>query len=268
MPATDSATDREAGLELDRVTVRFGGVTAVDALTLDAPPGRITGLIGPNGAGKTSTFAACSGLTRVQSGRIRLFGHDVTSRSPQHRAQLGMARTFQRMELFDSLRVEENVALGREAVLAGSNPLKQLRSGRRERNAVAHATDEALRLCGLLDLRRRRVGDLSTGQRRLVELARSVATDCALLLLDEPTSGLDRTETNRLGDILRDLVDQRDVGILLVEHDMSLVMAICDYIYVLDFGRQIFAGTADEVADSIVVRAAYLGDDRVDGEVA
>lgn len=263
-----TATADERGLELESLTVRYGGVTAVDGVTLAAPRGRITGLIGPNGAGKTTTFAACSGLTRAHAGRIALFGTDVTGASPQRRAQLGMARTFQRMELFDSLTVSENVALGLEANLAGTNPLRHLRSTREESRAVEQATQEAMRLCSLVGLGGRRVGDLSTGQRRLVELARSVASGSSLLLLDEPTSGLDRSETARLGEILRDLVQQRAAGILLVEHDMSLVMSVCDYIYVLDFGQQLFAGTPAEVATSEVVRTAYLGSEPVEGDAA
>lgn len=264
-PTTAAVRDR--GLELEGLTVRYGGITAVDAVSLAAPTGRITGLIGPNGAGKTTTFAACSGLIRPNAGRIVLFGVDVTAVSPQRRAQLGMARTFQRMELFDSLSVAENVALGLEAHLAGTNPLRHLRSSREERRAVTASAEDALQLCGLAALSGRRAGDLSTGQRRLVELARSVASGCSLLLLDEPTSGLDRVETERLGRILRDLADRRGLGILLVEHDMSLVMSICDYIYVLDFGQQIFAGTPAEVAASEAVRAAYLGSEPFAGEL-
>ena len=257
----------ERGLAIEAVTVRFGGHLAVNHMSLDAPMGRITGLIGPNGAGKTTTFNACTGLLRPTSGTVRLFGEDVTHRSPQHRAQLGMGRTFQRMELFDSLSVRENVALGREAGMAGSKPLRHLRSFGAENATVAGATERALVQCGIEHLAPRRPADLSTGQRRLVELARVSAGDFRILLLDEPSSGLDKTETVAFGEILQQLVEQCGVGILIVEHDMSLVMRVCDYLHVLDFGEPIFQGTPSEVATSDIVRAAYLGSEDVEAAV-
>ena len=251
------------GLRVDNLVIRFGGLVAVDRLSLEVPMGRLTGLIGPNGAGKTTTFNAITGLNRPTSGRIRLFGRDVTHLSPQARAQRGLGRTFQRMELFDSLTVGENVSLGMEAGLAGSNPLRHLRSGRGDTKAIHRARAEALEMVGIADLARERPLDLSTGQRRLVELARVIAGNFKILLLDEPSSGLDKRETERFGDILRMLVEERGVGILCVEHDMSLVMRVCDYVYVLDFGKPIFDGTTREAARSEVVRAAYLGSDDV-----
>jgi ABC-type branched-subunit amino acid transport system ATPase component len=257
----------EKGLSIDEVMVRFGGHVAVNRITLSAPMGRITGLIGPNGAGKTTTFNACTGLLRPNSGTVRLFGEDVTHRSPQHRAQLGMGRTFQRMELFDSLSVRENVALGREAGMAGSKPFRHLRSFGTESATVTAATSAALAQCGIEHLARRRPADLSTGQRRLVELARVMAGDFRVLLLDEPSSGLDKTETVAFGEILRGLVEQRGLGILIVEHDMSLVMRVCDYLHVLDFGQPIFQGTPAEVAASDLVRSAYLGSEAVEAAV-
>ena len=255
------------GLAIEEVVVRFGGHVAVNRITLQAPTGRITGLIGPNGAGKTTTFNACTGLLRPTSGTVRLFGEDVTHRSPQHRAQLGMGRTFQRMELFDSLSVRENVALGREAGMAGSKPFRHLRSFGAESAAVAEATRTALAQCDIEYLAARRPADLSTGQRRLVELARVIAGDFRILLLDEPSSGLDKTETVAFGQILRSLVEDRGLGILIVEHDMSLVMKVCDYLHVLDFGEPIFQGTPAEVATSDIVRAAYLGSEAVEAAV-
>jgi ABC-type branched-subunit amino acid transport system ATPase component len=222
---------------------------------------RITGLIGPNGAGKTTTFNACTGLARPSAGRIRLLGKDVTGLAPQKRAQRGLGRTFQRMELFDSLTVQDNVRLGREARLAGVQPLRQLYARRREAAEVRSAADDALELCGLTQLAGHTAGDLSTGQRRLVELARCVAGDFRVMLLDEPSSGLDHDETARFGEILTALVRVRELGILIVEHDMSLVLTVCDYLHVLDFGELIFEGTPEEAGDSEIVRAAYLGDD-------
>jgi ABC-type branched-subunit amino acid transport system ATPase component len=168
------------------------------------------------------------------------------------------------MELFESLTVLENVALGREGTMAGANPVKQLMASRNERREAHARAQEAIELCGLAALAGRRPAELSTGQRRLVELARVCAGEFTLLLLDEPSSGLDKAETRRFGDILRELVAARGLGILVVEHDMSLVLRICDFIYVLDFGKQIFEGTAAELAESPIVRAAYLGSEDVE----
>jgi ABC-type branched-subunit amino acid transport system ATPase component len=263
---TVSAGGENAGLEVRGLAVRFGGLTAVDGVSLVAPIGRITGLIGPNGAGKTTTFDACSGLTRPTSGTVLLDGEDVTSLSPTVRALRGLGRTFQRMELFDSLPVLENVAMGREAAYAGTNPLRQIAARRSERAEALDRARAALEMCGITALADRRPADLSTGQRRLVELARVTAGDFQVLLLDEPSSGLDKTETGRFGDILVQLVADRGLGILLVEHDMSLALRICNYVYVLDFGKMIFHGTADEVAHSEIVRAAYLGSESVNAD--
>jgi ABC-type branched-subunit amino acid transport system ATPase component len=251
------------GLEVRDLVVQFGGVTAVDSASLAAGAGRITGLIGPNGAGKTTTFNACSGLLRPSSGRVLLEGNDVTALSATARAQRGLGRTFQRMELFDSLPVLENAAMGREAGYAGSNPLRQITARRSERRESLDRAQAALELCGISALATRRPADLSTGQRRLVELARVVAGDFRMLLLDEPSSGLDKEETKRFGEILLQLVEERGVGVLVVEHDMSLVLGVCDYVYVLDFGTMIFEGTAAEIAASETVRAAYLGSEDV-----
>jgi ABC-type branched-subunit amino acid transport system ATPase component len=251
--------DAHVGLQVDDLTVRFGGNTAVDGAWFRASPGQVTGLIGPNGAGKTTTFNACSGLLKPTSGTVRLFGEDVTADPPAARARRGLGRTFQRMQLFDSLSVQDNVAIGLEARLAGSNPLKQLFSTPGERARVSQETEEVLELCGLQELRAEPAGALSTGQRRLVDLARVLAGGFDFLLLDEPSSGLDSAESRTFGEIVTRVVAERGCGVLLVEHDMELVMAICEYLYVLDFGVMIFEGTPTEVRASDVVRAAYLG---------
>jgi ABC-type branched-subunit amino acid transport system ATPase component len=259
-------TAREAELRVDGITVSFGGLVAVDGVSLSAPTGRITGLIGPNGAGKTTTFNACSGLVQPDIGEVTFEGSGLGGRGPSSRARRGIGRTFQQMELFDSLTVRENVSLGMEAGLAGPNALTHLVSTRAQKRAVSDAADDAIALCGVGDIAHRTVANLSTGQRRLVELARCLAGPFRVLLLDEPSSGLDRVETERFGRILQQVVAERGVGILLVEHDMSLVTSICDYIYVLDFGKPIFEGTAAQVTASGVVKAAYLGDEGVDSE--
>jgi ABC-type branched-subunit amino acid transport system ATPase component len=241
------------------VTVRYGGHVALRDVSVSAPVGRITGLIGPNGAGKTTLFNVTSGLVRPAAGSFRLHGSDVSRLDPAERARKGIGRTFQKIELFDSLTVRENVSLGREAAEAGKRPWRHLAGGRGTRHGLEQATEEAMNLAGIADLAGRPAAALSTGQQRLVELARCLAGRFDVLLLDEPSSGLDRAETARFGEILTHVVSARGVGILLVEHDMALVMSVCAYVHVLDFGTQIFEGTAAEVASSDVVRAAYLG---------
>jgi ABC-type branched-subunit amino acid transport system ATPase component len=163
------------------------------------------------------------------------------------------------MELFDSMTVDENLVVATEARLVGAKPQRQLFSTAAERTHTRAAVDDAIEACGLGDVRRELAGTLSTGSRRLVELARACAAGFRLLLLDEPSSGLDGEETERLGAILRGLVDERGVGILLVEHDMTLVMDVCEHLFVLDFGTLVFEGTAAAAQTSDVVRAAYLG---------
>jgi ABC-type branched-subunit amino acid transport system ATPase component/branched-subunit amino acid ABC-type transport system permease component len=253
-------------LGVSDLKVAFGGLVAVNGATIDAPTEKITGLIGPNGAGKTTVFNACSGLNRPSRGRITLDDVNITRWSPSRRARRGLGRTFQQMELFDNLTVQENVALGFEASSADANPLRHFASSPRHKRRIAQATDLALSHCDLHEIAERTAGSLSTGQRRLVELARCLAGPYQILLLDEPSSGLDRVETARFGEILRRVVDERGLGILLVEHDMALVTDICDYIYVLDFGEPIFQGTPVEVMSSPVVQAAYLGGEFVVSE--
>ena len=257
-----------AGLDVRNLKVRFGGHLAVDDVSLQAPMGRITGLIGPNGAGKTTTFNVCSGLLKPTTGQVFLKGEDISSRRPAARARSGLGRTFQRMQLFDSMTVAENISLGREAGLAGASFLTQILSRPRDRSALTAATTDAMRLCGISHLADALAGELSTGQRRMVELARTLAGSFEVLLLDEPSSGLDRAETEVFGRVLQRVVCERGTAILLVEHDMTLVMDICDYLYVLDFGQLLFHGTPTEVAASDTVRAAYLGSEEIESAQA
>lgn len=249
-----------AGLEVRGVTVVYGAHIAVHQVSLDAPLERITALIGPNGAGKTSTFNVCSGLLEPTEGTVHFAARDLSGLPPHRRAQLGIGRTFQRMELFDSLSVRDNVELGHEAGLAGSRILGHLFSPRSEVEATRRIAQDSIAMCGIGHLADRAVVELSTGQRRLVELARAIASGPHLLLLDEPSSGLDHRETAEFGEVLSNLVAERGIGILIVEHDMSLVMSIADYIYVLDFGSLIFEGSPAEVASSALVRSSYLGE--------
>ena len=251
-------------LEVRSLTVRFGGLVAVNDVSLVARGGAITGLIGPNGAGKTTTFNACTGLATPTAGTVCLGGQDLHHHSPSWRARLGLGRTFQRMELFDTMSVRDNVALGREALLAGKRMTGRLFGRRHERAECLAAADAALDRCGIGRLARLTAGDLSTGQRRLVELARALASGFRFLLLDEPSSGLDVSETDGFAAILRSVLTEEGIGILLVEHDMALVRAVCSYIYVLDFGQLIYEGPAAEVLSAEIVKAAYLGSEAVE----
>jgi ABC-type branched-subunit amino acid transport system ATPase component len=250
------------GLVASAVVVRFGGLVALDGVDVTAEPGRITGLIGPNGAGKTTMFNVICGFQAPAAGTVTLDGDDVTRYSPANRARMGLGRTFQRMELFKSLTVKENVALAAEAIHVRDDPLTQLGiigGGRRVRREVADAADELIAATGLAPVADRLAGEISTGQGRLVELARALARRPRILLLDEPSSGLDVKESEAFGGILTDLVADRGIGILMIEHDMSLVLRICDPIYVLDFGKPLMNGTPAEVRNSELVRDAYLG---------
>lgn len=252
-----------AGLEVENLTVAFGGLVAVNDVSLTAPIGTITGLIGPNGAGKTTTFNAISGLNRRFDGTIQMNGRDISRLPPAERGRRGLGRTFQNVELGDTLTVFENVALGVESAQAGRRILRQLVAPPAEHLAMTAATHDALSLCGIARLAEVQTGSLSTGERRLVEFARCLAGSFELLLLDEPSSGLDRAETETFGEVLMAAVEERGCGILLVEHDMSLVMRVCSRIHVLDFGVKLFEGTPDEVGSSEKVRAAYLGSEEL-----
>jgi ABC-type branched-subunit amino acid transport system ATPase component len=247
------------GLEVNQLTVRYGGARAVNEVDLQARTGQITGLIGPNGAGKTSIFNACCGIVRVVSGQVLLHGNDISNLSTSARARRGLGRTFQRAQLFNSLTVRENLAMGREAAMAGRSPLRQSFARRDDAGTLSQSVEHAASITGTGPLLDRNVAELSTGQRRLIELARVLAGTSDLILLDEPSSGLDVQETAEFGHILTRVVKETGVGVLIVEHDMSLVRQICDVVYVLDFGMMIFQGSTAELLESSIVKAAYLG---------
>jgi ABC-type branched-subunit amino acid transport system ATPase component len=238
--------------------VHFGGLRAVNDVSLTAPAGAITGLIGPNGAGKSTTFNACAG-TVAASGIIHLGERRLNRMSTPRRAQAGLGRTFQRMELVESANVADNVALGAESLIAGKKPWGQLLGSRRSRRDVVEAARLEMERCGLSHLARLPCAELSTGQRRLVELARLLAADYQFLLLDEPSSGLDQGETESFGLVVAEAVADRGVGVLLVEHDMALIRQLCSFIYVLDFGELIYQGQAGDVLSADAVKKAYLG---------
>ena len=230
-------------LQVEAVTVRFGGLLALERVDLTAEAGTITGLIGPNGAGKTTLFNVICGLQSPREGRVRIDGRDVTKLPPFKRARAGLARTFQRLEPFGLLTVHENVRLAADI------------AGRPHPDAVA---DELLERLRIVELRPQRADRLPTGQARLLELARALATSPTVLLLDEPASGQDEHETAAFRDLLRDIAAD-GVAIVLVEHDIQLVMDVCARVHVLDLGRVLASGPPSEVQRDEAVLAAYLG---------
>jgi branched-chain amino acid transport system ATP-binding protein len=237
-------------LEVVGVSVRFGGVQALDDVHLSAAAGRVTGLIGPNGAGKTTLFNVITGLEKPTQGRVRIGERDISGLAPYRRARLGMARTFQRLEVFGSLTARGNILAAAE-----------FRKGwARDSSDPRKVTEEILDRVGLRTVANDRVDALPTGLARLVELGRGLATRPSLLLLDEPGSGLNHEETQSLGDLLLELAND-GLAVLLVEHDVELVMRVSSLINVLDFGRIIAVGSPRDVQADPAVQAAYLGAD-------
>jgi branched-chain amino acid transport system ATP-binding protein len=249
-------------LSVKDVTVRFGGVTALDKVSLDLNRGEILGLIGPNGAGKTTLFNCISGVLEPDEGRIRYEGKSLRFLKPHQRAQRGIARTFQNLQLWPTMTVLDNVkvpidALGKRNLLSDALGLPYSVHAEKAANERARAI---LHVLGLLLHEHTLAGDLSVGIQRRVELARALAMRPRLLLLDEPAAGLDGEETVRLAELLALVRDRFMVSMLLVDHDMSLVMRACHYIYVMDFGKLLARGRPEEVRREPKVIAAYLGE--------
>jgi branched-chain amino acid transport system ATP-binding protein len=238
------------GLEIDEVSVRFGGLAALSEVSLTAPEGSITGLIGPNGAGKTTLFNVVTGMQRPSAGRVRLDGRDLRGLTSHRRARLGLGRTFQRLELFGTLTVAENITVAAS--------IAHRRFTRANSRAIHEIREELLDRLGLTPVANERADTLPTGTGRLVELARALAVKPRVLLLDEPAAGQDMDETERFAVVLRHLAAD-GLAILLVEHDMHLVMDVCDTVVVLDYGRVICTGTPAAVQADPEVQAAYLG---------
>ena len=238
-------------LETQGVKVRFGGNVALDDVSISVEAGSVTALIGPNGAGKTTLFNCITGLQSLTGGKVFFDGRDVTKLPPHKRTRMGLARTFQRLELFTSLSVRDNVRVAGEIRNRWS-----IRTPRVDARAEAQ---RVLELVGLTDVADREVGEIPTGQARVVELARALMIQPSLVLLDEPASGQTEDETEQFGELLKKLAREDGLGVCLVEHDMSLVMKVCETIHVLDFGRIIASGTADEVRNDPAVIDAYLG---------
>jgi branched-chain amino acid transport system ATP-binding protein len=252
----------EPRLALQEVTVRFGGIVALDRVTVAAAAGEVLGIIGPNGAGKTTLFDVIAGIRRPSAGRVLLDGADVTATSAVTRAQRGVRRTFQRVQPFGWLSVEDNVVAAMEWRGGGGGFMADVVAWparrRRERERRQRA-EVLLARCGLTEVREQLASSLPIGIARMVELARAIADQPSLLLLDEPASCLDATEVARLGEEIQKVRSAGECAVLLVEHNAGFVMENCDRVVVLDRGRVLAHGTPEEIQQNEVVQAAYLG---------
>ncbi len=239
-------------LDVVDVTVRYGGNLALDDVSISADEGRVTGLIGPNGAGKTTLFNVVGGLQPPTRGRVFIDGDNVTSLPPYQRARRGLARTFQRLELFGLLTVRENIKVAAD-IRRGWDRRRVKHS-----ESTAATADRILSDIGLTEVADERADALPTGTARLVELGRALATRPRLLLLDEPASGQDESETRKFAVVVRELASA-GIGVVLVEHDVRLVMDVCDTIFVLDYGQVLASGPPEHIRSDEAVLAAYLG---------
>jgi ABC-type branched-subunit amino acid transport system ATPase component len=254
---------------LSGITVRFGGITAMQGLGFDARRGEVLGIIGPNGAGKTTLFDVIAGVRAPNEGTVSLEGRDVTSRSSTWRARHGLRRTFQRVQAFGWLTVEENVLAALEWRGGGGGFVADLvyfPTRRRRERERRRRVDEVLERCGLTTVRRELAGSLPIGVARMVELARAIVDEPRLLLLDEPASGLDETETVRLGEQIQSVRADTGCTVLLVEHNAGFVMEQSDRVVVLNLGTVLAEGLPAEVQNSQAVRDAYLGETHQGGE--
>jgi ABC-type branched-subunit amino acid transport system ATPase component len=238
----------KAALELEGVTIRYGGVRALADASLEVAPGRVLGLIGPNGAGKTTLINATTGIVPLSAGRVRLGGTTISGMAPHRIARAGIARTYQNIRLFGALDVFANLAAGafaRPGRLDAGHAHALL-----ERAGIAHVSLDA------------RAGALPYGDQRRLEIARALAAEPAILMLDEPAAGMNPTETAHLVETIR-AIAASGIGVLLIEHDMSLVRAACDRVVVLNFGEILASGTPGEIVANPAVIEAYLGTESV-----
>lgn len=248
-------------LVAEGITVRFGGVVANDSVSLDCPVGSITALIGPNGAGKSTFFDVVTGARRPNAGRVMFRGLDVTRRPPHVRARLGMARTFQNLAVVRSRSVLDNVVLGASRYRSSGflAAMLGLPRSRRSDASVVGLARRAVALTGLEAQAHRPAGSLPHGDLRRLEIARALALGPKLLMLDEPAAGMDATETAQLAEAIQQIRDRWGITVLLVEHDVGLVRTVADYVHVIDFGKPLASGVAEDVLSDARVIRAYLG---------
>jgi len=258
-----TASSATAVLSLDHISVRFGGIAALSDVSLEAHESEILGIIGPNGAGKTTLFDVVSGIREPNEGRVVLQGNDVTNKSAVQRARRGLRRTFQRVQTFGWLTVEDNILTALEWHSGGGGFLADLvmfpTRRHRERQRRQRA-DEIIERCNLSAVRKELAGSLPIGIARMVEFARAIVDEPQLLLLDEPASGLDETEVERLGALIDAVRDETGCAVLLVEHNAGFVMEHSDRVIVLDLGGVLAEGVPDEIQRNQAVRDAYLGE--------
>ena len=246
-------------LETTGLTVTFGGLNACDKVDLIVPEGQFVGLIGPNGAGKTTFIDAITGYVPTSAGSAVFNGEDIGLLKPHERAQKGLVRTFQSLELFEDLSVRDNLLVAGYDTKWYSFLLDMIYMPRKDQE-VEEQIEWAIEIMGLNDVADAMPSDLSHGRRKLVGVARALAASPDLILLDEPAAGLDTAESQILGGHLREFLDH-DMSVFLIDHDMGLVLSVCDYIYVLDFGKIIAQGTPQEIRESDTVKKAYLGEE-------
>ena len=260
-PQPSNDVVRSAQLEACDVHLRFGGVVALAGVSLAIPAGRIFAVIGPNGAGKTSLLNAFSGLYPVSRGRLSFEGRDITRLRPHRIARLGIARTFQNIELFKGMSVLDNLMLGRHVHMKSGLLASGLYWGAAQREEVANReiVEDVIDFLEIEAIRKRVVGTLAYGLQKRVELGRALALQPRLLLLDEPMAGMNIEEKEDMARFILDINEERNVTVVLIEHDMGVVMDISDYVAVLNFGKLIGEGTPDEVRRNPDVIHAYLG---------
>jgi len=259
-----AAQEGDNQLVVEGVSKRFGGVVAVQDVSLEVPRGAIVSIIGPNGAGKTSLLNMISGFYKPDTGRVMLEGQDITQKKPSDIAALGIARTFQNIALFSGLTVLDNLMLGRHVRMKSGVLASVIYWGMAQKEDIAHreACEEIIDFLKLQDLRKQPTAALAYGLRKRVELGRALAVEPRVLLLDEPMGGMNQDEKEDMARYILDVNQERGVTVVLIEHDMGVVMDISDHVVVLDRGRRIAAGTPEEVQRDPAVIQAYLGTTR------